>query len=289
MRTDRTGPIAPLTARQRLVGLVKATHPFPLVAVVTLTGLIGLTTSGRETENGKLALVILAMFLSQLTIGWSNDYLDRHTDAIHQPSKPLAVGLVEAKWLPRLAFLACLGSFVAGAQLGAVPLLLLVIGTASGLAYNLGIKNTNVSWLPYVVAFAVLPPFVWSALHSFRNEFVWLYVVATPLTIAVHVANSLPDAATDQASGRAGIVTSLSPSAGLALLAIALLASPLLLGLSALFISFVHLWPVLGGAVAYGVLVSGAAACYLQRRPDLAFKFISIAGVIFTVGFLASV
>jgi 4-hydroxybenzoate polyprenyltransferase len=289
MRTDRTASFAASTARQQLLGLAKATHPFPLIAVVTLTGLIGVTTSEQETEIEKLILVILAMFLSQLTIGWSNDYLDRDTDAVYQPSKPLASGLVEAKWLPRLAFLACVGSLAVGTQLGAVPLLLLVIGTASGLAYNVGIKNTDVSWLPYVVAFAVLPPFVWSALDTFRTEFIWLYVVATPLTVAVHLANSLPDAATDEASGRAGIATSLSRTGSFILLATTLLAPPILLGLSALFVSFVHLWPALSGLFLYIVLTAAAAVCYLRRRPYLAFKLISIAGVIFTIGFLTSV
>lgn len=281
--------MTPASPCHKLAGVTKATHPFPLLAVVILTGLIGLTSAGDETDGERLILVITAMFFSQLAIGWSNDYLDRHTDALYQPSKPLAAGLVDARWLPVLASMACLAALGAGLLLGALPLLLLVIGTAAGLAYNLGIKDTSLSWLPYVVAFAVLPPFVWTALDGFRSEFAWLYVVATPLTVAVHLANSLPDAETDRASGRTGVVASVSPAFTFALLAAALLASPLLLGFSALFVSFSSPGAALAGVAAYGVLVAVAGVCYRRSRLDLAFKLIAIAGVIFTVAFLVSV
>jgi 4-hydroxybenzoate polyprenyltransferase len=277
----------PATASRRLLGLVMASHPFPLLAVVSLTALIGVVTAGSDLSHRDFALVIVAMLSSQLAIGWSNDYLDRETDAVHQPGKPIPSGLVDASWLPGLIAAACLVSLAAGLMLGGVPLLLLVIGTASGLAYNLGIKDTRFSWLPYVIGLGVLPPFVWAALDSFRDEFLALYAVATPLAIAVHLANTLPDVEADVAAGRTGIAARLDRRASFGLLGAALVASPVLLGFSVLVVHFDHPAMIAGGLVAYGLLITTAGACYAKSRPDLAFKSITIAGVVFAVAFLA--
>jgi 4-hydroxybenzoate polyprenyltransferase len=253
-----------------------------------LTILVGLTSTDGHPDAGRLSLAVLAMLFSQLSIGWSNDYLDRETDALYQLSKPVPSGRVAPESLRVLAPVAGLASFAVGLLLGAVPLLLLVIGTTSGLAYNLGVKNSNLSWLPYIVGLGVLPPFVWTALDSFEDGFALLYIVATPLTVAVHLANSLPDAEADRASGRAGLATHLSNKASYRLLAATLLASPALLGLSALFVTFAGPSVMLGGLFAYGVLVASSGICYKASRPDLAFKLIAVAGLIFTGALLTA-
>src|SRR3954453_23891604 len=85
-------------------GWVQATHPFPLIAVVCLTGLIGVASSGGELDADRLARVLLAMFFAQLVIGWTNDYVDRAADARFQPTKPVPSGRVNARLIPFAAF-----------------------------------------------------------------------------------------------------------------------------------------------------------------------------------------
>src|SRR5690606_6752040 len=119
----------------------------------------------------------------------SNDYLDREVDAVYQPDKPIPAGIVNPKRMPRAIGTALGFSLGLGWVLGLAPLALLIAGTASGLAYNLGIKATRLSPLPYIVAFAVLPPFVWSALDAYRESYLSLYAVGAPLALAAHLAN----------------------------------------------------------------------------------------------------
>jgi 4-hydroxybenzoate polyprenyltransferase len=183
-------------AFSRLRGLARAAHPFPLAAVVTLTALIGIVSAEGATDIRKLALLGVAMLLSQLAIGWTNDYLDRERDAAAQPDKPVPSGEVPAGWLPAASVKALAGSFAAGAALGSEALLLLIGGTLCGLVYNAWLKQTPLSWLPYVLALALLPLYVWTALDVYRNDFLWLYAVGTRCRI------SMPT------QGRDGVVSS---------------------------------------------------------------------------------
>jgi hypothetical protein len=60
---------------------------------------------------------------------------------------------VEARLLPPAIALALVAVAIAGVVLGAWPLLMLVVGTACGLACNLGLKGTRYSAVPFLVAF----------------------------------------------------------------------------------------------------------------------------------------
>src|SRR5450759_343109 len=80
--------------------LALSCHPIPSLAVTTLTaGLAGL--AGLPLGRG--VLVTAAVFTGQLSIGWSNDYIDAERDrAVHRSDKPLAAGEVA----PRVAGIA---------------------------------------------------------------------------------------------------------------------------------------------------------------------------------------
>ena len=82
--------MASVTLLSRLRGWIQAAHPFPLTAVLLVTALIGVASSDGTPDRGSLVLALLAMLCSQLCIGWTNDYLDRRTDAAFQPGKPVA-------------------------------------------------------------------------------------------------------------------------------------------------------------------------------------------------------
>jgi 4-hydroxybenzoate polyprenyltransferase len=232
------------------------------------------------------------MLLSQLAIGWTNDYLDRDKDRLAQPSKPVPSGQVPAGWLPVASVLALAGSFAAGATLGGEALLLLIAGTLCGLVYNVWLEETLLSWLPYVIALALLPAYVWVALDVYRDAFLWLYFVAWPLPIAAHVANTLPDIETDARAGRTGFVVRLGRQKALALLAASLLLPPLLLLLTLPWTDYEA--PLLASTLAvYATLVVAAASSY-RREPfaagaRLGFRFVVMAAVIFATGWLAAV
>lgn len=280
-----------MRAAQLLRGLVAASHPFPVAMVVSLTALLAVV-SADGVDAGTLALIALAMLFSQLAIGWSNDYLDRESDVVHQADKPIARGWVDPSTLVRGTLAALVASGAAGVALGGYALGLLVLGTSMGFAYNFWLKDTRLSWLPYVAAFAVLPPFVWVAVDAFRVEYWALYPIAAPLVVAVHIANALPDVETDRLAGRRGLVARLGRARSVFLLA-ACLTLPLIgIAFSALWLAYEVLVLALVVA-AYSLLASAAVVVYTLRpdsaSADVGFRLVAAAAVILAVGWLAAV
>jgi len=280
-------------------GWLAAAHPFPLAMVLALTALIGVASAQGELDGASLALLLVAMLGSQLAIGWSNDYLDRERDAIYQPWKPLPSGLVHARRMPPAVLVALGISVACSVVLGLTPLLYLVAGTACGLAYDFGLKDTRFSAVPFVVALAVLPPFVWAALDVYRDEFLWLYALGTPLALAAHLANTLPDIETDAASGRRGLAVVLGRRWSLALIGACLLA-PLFVFVATL--SSVTYGTVVSGTESYlivWVVMAYIVLCLLiayrfvtaSSRDDevWGFRLVALAGVLLATGWLAGI
>ena len=275
-----------------LQGWISAAHPFPLAMVLLLTVLIAVASSDGRPAGAGLALVVTAMLTSQLAIGWSNDYLDRDLDAVHQPSKPLPSRLVQARLMPPAIGVALVVSAGSGALLGVVPILLLAAGTSCGLAYNFWLKRTRFSAAPYVLAFTVLPLFVWTALHVYRDAYLALYGIAVALPVAAHIANVLPDLDTDRAQERRTIAVALGRTRAVALALACLLAPLPLTAVSALWLDYETsiLIPTL---LVYGLLTTATGACYTVvrgRAGDVwAFRCLTGAAVVFAGGWLASV
>lgn len=282
----------------RVRGLIAAAHPFPVAAVLALTTLVAVTSADWQPGEERLALLLAAMFSSQLAIGWSNDYIDRGSDARHQPWKPVPAGLVDARLLRVAVGMALAVSVACGAALGIAPLLLLVAGTGCGLGYNLGLKDSGLSGVPFVVALAILPPFVWVSLDVYRDEFLWLYALASPLALAAHIANTLPDLATDATAGRQGLTVKLGRGGSIALLAVCMTA-PLVVFVMTL--ASVNYDAVVAGTESYVIVwmvMSYIVLCLvithrywtaLDRQDEVwGFRLVAVAGVLFTAGWLAS-
>jgi len=281
-----------------LKGLVAAAHPFPLGTVMALTALVAAASAGWEPSGGRLALLLAAMFGSQLAIGWSNDLLDRESDARHQPWKPVPSGLVDAKQLRFAIGVALAVSIGCGVALGMGALLLLVAGTACGLGYNLGLKDSRLSAVPFVVALAILPPFVWSALGVYRGEFLWLYALGSPLALAAHVANTLPDLEADMEAGRKGLVVTLGRARSLWLLG-ACLVAPLAVFTATLASvnydtmvigtrSYLIAWVVVT-YIGFCLLIVHRYVVAADRAGEVwAFRLVALGSVLFSAGWLAS-
>jgi 4-hydroxybenzoate polyprenyltransferase len=276
----------------RLLGWLSAAHPFPLAMVLLLTLLVALASAGRELDVPRLALLLAAMLCSQLAIGWSNDYLDREQDALHQPSKPIPSGVLDARLMPPAIVVVLALALLAGVWLGSTPLLLLIAGTAAGLVYNFGLKATPFSPVPFVVGLALLPPFVWTALDIYRDELLVLYAVATPLAFAAHLANVLPDLETDRAQGRQTLAVTLGRPRTLGLIVVCLLLAPLVTIFSLAWLEYDELL-LSATLAAYAILVSAGSwsTWRIPRRSNdvSLFRFLALGSVLFAAGWLASV
>lgn len=190
--------------RRTARGLVRACHPGPTLAVTVFTALLA-WSAGHTPASG--VLVTAAVLAGQLSIGWSNDLVDVRRDrAVGRPDKPVAAGEVSeaaVRVACGTAVVACVVlSFACGWRAALVHLLL---GVASGWAYNLWFKRTVLSPLPYAVAFAALPAVVTLALPSPAWPPAWVLLTGALLGVGAHLLNVLPDLADDEATGVRGL------------------------------------------------------------------------------------
>jgi 4-hydroxybenzoate polyprenyltransferase len=192
-----------MAAGSTALGLVRACHPLPTVAVTLLTA--GLVV-GAGGGWGAGLRVVAAVLLGQLVIGWSNDLVDAERDrAVGREDKPVARGEVPERVVRVALVLAAVGtialSLSAPSPTGALHLGLVV---GSGLAYNLGLKATVWSWLPYAVAFGALPAVAWMGVGAGAPPW-WAVAVGSLLGVGAHLLNVLPDLADDEQTGVRGL------------------------------------------------------------------------------------
>ena len=190
--------------RRATVGLLACAHPGPAVAVTVLTALLAVA-AGHSPGSG--TLVVAAVAAGQLGIGWSNDLVDAERDRrVGRTDKPVASGAVPE----RTVRLATVSSLVACAALSLAcgwrsALVHICLGVASGWSYNLGLKRTAWSAVPYAVAFGSLPAVVTLALPEPAWPRLWMLVTGAVLGVGAHLLNALPDLADDEATGVRGL------------------------------------------------------------------------------------
>ncbi len=213
--------------RVRLGPLLRSTHPEPVVAVTVVA--TALAASAGRSRAGCLAVASAAL-AGQLSVGWCNDYVDRERDALAgRTDKPVAQGEVPAG----------AAAVAAGAALAAcVPLSLLSGRRAAGAhftavalawGYDLGIKGTAASIVPYAGAFGLLPCFVVLGLPGAPRPTWWAVLAAALLGSGAHFANALPDLVDDLAAGVRGLPHRVGGPRSRAIAAAAMTASSLVL------------------------------------------------------------
>lgn len=190
-----------------LRGLLGSAHLGPTLAV---TVLVALLTGAQGLDGTRSLLVVAAVLAGQLSIGWSNDLIDLARDrSSGRADKPLATGAGSV----RAARVACAAAVavtvVLSLAVGVVAGLVHLGCVACGWAYNLGLKSTAWSWLPYAGAFGGLTVFVGLADGSLPPW--WWPVGAGLLGVGAHLVNVLPDVEDDLATGVRGLPHRLGP------------------------------------------------------------------------------
>jgi 4-hydroxybenzoate polyprenyltransferase len=152
----------------------------------------------------------LAMTLLQLGIGTVNDVVDAPFDAGHKAGKPIPAGLVPAsaaRWLAAVLFVA--GGVLAGAVAPRLLVLALVV-VGIVLAYDLRLKGSAWSWLPFAVGIPILPVFGWLAARPALEPFFGILLpAAVAAGAALAIGNALVDTQRDLAAGRSSIAVAL--------------------------------------------------------------------------------
>lgn len=197
-----SGQAAAPVAR-RVLGLVRASHAAPAVVV---TGLATALAAALGSPPATVVLVAVAVGTGQLSVGWSNDWIDAARDlAVGRRDKPVVAGLVTPRTLRRAALAAVAVCAVASLALGVLPGVAHLVAVAGAWAYNARLKATVWSWLPYAVSFGLLAVAVVLAAPSPRVPAGWAVAAVALLGVGAHVANTLPDLEDDAATGVRGL------------------------------------------------------------------------------------
>lgn len=257
-------------------GLVVASH-FPPTVMVTAFALAlsaGIGAGARTTT-----LVALAVLAGQLSVGWSNDWLDARRDlAVGRADKPVVTGLVTPAALRTAALVALGACVVLSLATGVVPGLVHVVAVASAWSYNALLKATWWSWAPYALSFGLLAVFVVLAAPGDGRPAPWAVGAAALLGVGAHVANTLPDLEDDAATGVRGLPHRLGRRASSVL-------APVLLGVASVLVVLAPpdapdaARAALGGA-AVGLAVAAGVVGVVRPRSRAPFALsMAVAGV----------
>ena len=178
-----------------------STHPGPAVAVTLVTVVLAV---GVGLGPWRTTLLGLAMLAGQFSVGLSNDWIDARRDrAAGRTDKPVALGAISVAVVRASAFLTAVLALVLTIPLGPLPLAVHAIFIVSAWSYNVYLKKTPLSVLPYIVSFGLLPTLVTLCLAAVAPW--WAFGAGALLGVAAHFANVLPDLETDAATGVRGL------------------------------------------------------------------------------------
>lgn len=196
----RAGPQARL---RRGLGAVRVVHPFPSLLVTGLTVAL-VPLAGGSPGAGRYLALGGAMLCFQFAIGLVNDVADAPSDAVNKPWKPIPAGIVRRDAAVGAAVALIAAGVLVSMSLPFAAWLIGLAGLGCGLAYDLWLKRTVLSWLPYAMALPLLPAWVFVAAGAWDRFLGWVFPLGMVLGLALHLANQAPD---ETADARAGITS----------------------------------------------------------------------------------
>jgi 4-hydroxybenzoate polyprenyltransferase len=190
-------------------------HPIPslltTVAAMGFAWIFGIGPGDRRFWS-----IAAIMLLVQFSISALNDWADADLDQKGGRQRPIPTGMVSrgaalsvAAACAVAAFLICVLS-----NLGPFALLLVGVGTACGWAYDLWLKATPLSFVPFAIAFPLIPFWVGVLAGRPLTSLVILFLGGSPLAIAIHLADAIPDRDRDRAAGLTTLAVVLGKPAG---------------------------------------------------------------------------
>jgi 4-hydroxybenzoate polyprenyltransferase len=270
-----------LSRLDRIAGWIRLTHPFPSVLDGVVVAAFALLAGGAPEAAARAGL---SMTLLQLGIGTTNDVVDAPHDAGRKAGKPIPAGAVPvsaARGLAVALFLAGIGlAWTVEPRLAALSVAVIAVG----LAYDLRLKGTVWSWLPFAVGIPLLPICGWLAARgTLEPAFAILLPAAVAAGAALAIGNSLVDVERDRAAGRTSVAAGLGAASAARLEAVLFLLVAAGAGVS---VGAGQPLPVALAVTALGtgpVVAALAGAGGGPRRRELAWRIEAIGLAILAV------
>jgi 4-hydroxybenzoate polyprenyltransferase len=281
----RRGPWHPATHLALL-------HAAPGFTVMAIGLAFGVVAGRHHLEPGRLALLAGLLATNQYAAGALNDAVDveRDLNAGRAADKPIPSGAISRRTVAVLALASGLASLGFALALGPATLGLAVVGLACAWSYDLWLKGTAASVVPFAVALPLVPLFGYGAAGRFPPVLWWAWPIGALAAVAVHLADSLPDVESDRVAGVNGLAPRLGVRAAGAVVAAAylvaggiVLASGLAAGDAPVVLAGVAL------AAALGLAALAAAAGAGERRRRVAYRLLLAGLVALALGWAAAV
>jgi 4-hydroxybenzoate polyprenyltransferase len=262
-------------------------HPIP--SLLTTLATVGFAwIFGIGPGDVRFWWIAGVMLLAQFSISALNEWADADLDRRAGRRRPIPLGLLSRGAALNVAVVCALGAFLLAtvSSLGALSLLLVGIGVACGWAYDLWLKPTPLSFLPFAIAFPLMP--FWIGLIAGRpaGALAVLFIGGAPLAAAIHLADAIPDRDTDRAAGLNSLAVALGRPAA-ELVAVALLLAGSLVSITAL-LRLALLRHVNSSGLTFAIVVAAAAWVALSlairnakgRSAQLVGKWLLIAAAV---------
>jgi geranylgeranylglycerol-phosphate geranylgeranyltransferase len=283
------GGSAPLRRGAMAFAWFRLLHPFPSILVTVAASLFAELAADGHAPTDRLARLAMSVLCSQFAIGSANDVVDRGLDRQSKPWKPVAHGVISANAATVLAIVLSSLCLAVSASLSGPTLLAAGLGLGCGLSYDLWLKRSRWSWLPYGLAIPTVPVWSWAAMDKLTSDIVPAYPLGLLLGLALHLANTLPDLEDDKRFGVEGLAHGLGRRKSLALCWGAMAAAQLLtLALAPVLHYHGRLYPV---GLAASVSLTAVSGILYWRRPtvstlQLNFGILALATVALAIGWL---
>lgn len=267
---------------RRLAALLLSAHPVPSVAVTAIAVILGV---GLGLEPWRLELLGAAFLANQLSVGLSNDWIDADRDrAVGRTDKPVASGRISGAAVRNAALFLAIAAVLLTLPLGWPATVAHAIFILSAWSYNLGLKSTPLSVVPYFVSFGSLPVVVTLAISEPRMAAAWAIGAGALIGVSAHFANVLPDLDDDHVTGVRGLPHRVGLRVSGVIIAVALAAASGLVVLGSGAPVSVFSW--IGFASCATIAVACAGLTLRGRVSRLLFLLI-LVGAIIIVAMLA--
>ena len=182
--------------------VVELLHPIPSV-LTTLAAMGFAWIFGIGLRDRRFWWIGAIMLLVQFSISALNEWADADLDRRAGRRRPIPLGLVSRGAALSVAVVCAVGAFLLCvlSALGPFALLLVGLGTACGWAYDLWLKPTPLSFVPFAIAFPLMPFWIGVLAGRPPGSLLILFLGGSPLATAIHLADAIPDRERDRAAG----------------------------------------------------------------------------------------
>lgn len=208
------------------------------------------------------------MVCLQAAIGAANDLIDAPRDKGRKPGKPIPAGLVAPAEGRAVAVVAAITGLVLSVPSGPPTTALAGLILAIGLLYDLRLRGTAWSWLPFALGVPLLPVFAWL---GGTGRLPGLLAILVPAGFAagaaLAIANALVDVERDRSAGSSSVVDRLgaAPAWAVHVVLQALVVAVALASLAGAGAALVALVVALAGAVG---IAAGIVLARSTRPPE---------------------